>query len=117
MKRKIFFSLTAVATLVGTILAGSLSAHAAPRSNNPLHPSYYSDRSNVPDVKSRGRGQTVVDTNAANPLHPNYYAARLTDRVWAPTAKTIAAPYSDVMNPLHPSYKRDHASSRNHSRS
>ena len=106
MSNKTFVSLAVIATVVGTALAGSLSAHAQPRSNNPLQPSYFSDRSNVGEIKGRGTSSVATDLNATNPLHPTYFVARLAGKGWMPTVLAKSAPWRDTRNPLHPGFDR-----------
>lgn len=106
MSNKTFVSLAVIAAVVGTALAGSLSANAQPRSNNPLHPSYFSDRSSVGEIKGRGAGPVAIDLNTTNPLHPIYFVARLAGKGWVPTAVAKSAPWRDTRNPLHPGFDR-----------
>ena len=107
MSKKTFVSLLAVNTIVvGAALAGSFSAHAQPRSNNPLHPSYFADRSNVGEIKGRGTGSVAADLSITNPLHPTYFVARLAGKGWVPTVSGKSAPWRDTRNPLHPGFSR-----------
>ena len=106
MSKKTFVSVAVISTVVGAVLVGSLSAHAQPRSNNPLHPSYFADRSNVGEIKGRGAGSVATDLSTTNPLHPTYFAARLAGKGWLPTALAKSAPWRDTRNPLHPGFDR-----------
>lgn len=106
MSNRTFVSFVVVATMVGAVMAGSLSAHAQPRSNNPLHPSYFSDRNSVGEIKGRGTSSVATDLNATNPLHPTYFVARLAGKGWLPTALAKSAPWRDTRNPLYPGFDR-----------
>ena len=106
MSKKTFVSLAVISTVVGAVLVGSLSAHAQPRSNNPLHPSYFADRSNLGEVKAKGTGPAAIDLNTTNPLHLTYFAARLAGKGWVPTVSAKSALWRDTRNPLYPGFDR-----------
>lgn len=106
MSKKTSVSLAVITTVVGAALVGSLSAHAQPRSNDPLHPSYFSDRTSVGEIKGRGTGSVTIDLNTTNPLHPTYFVARLAGKGWVPTALAKSEPWRDTRNPLYPGFNR-----------
>ena len=106
MSNKTFVSLAVIATVVAAALAGSLSAHAQPRSNNPLHPSYFLDRTSVGKIKARGTGSVATNLNTTNPLHPTYFLARLAGKGWVSTMSAKSTPWRDTRNPLHPGFDR-----------
>ena len=67
-----------VASLLATQLAGVSTADAT--ENNPLHPSYFWDKTQVAAVP-QNRGSAIA-APITNPLHPGYFAA-----------KVVAAPF------------------------
>ena len=79
----------------------TLSANAAERQTNPLHPAYYADR--TPVTFQYLPTQPYVDAN--NPLHPSYAKTTFND-TWISTGASSGKAYVDSGNPLHPSYKR-----------
>jgi hypothetical protein len=79
----------------------TLSAQAADRQSNPLHPAYYAERTAV--TFQYIPTQAYFDAN--NPLHPSYAKTTYND-AWMSTAAVVGAAYVDSGNPLHPSYKR-----------
>jgi hypothetical protein len=79
----------------------TLSAQAADRQSNPLHPAYYAER--TPVTFQYIPTEAYVDAN--NPLHPSYAKIKFND-AWISTAAVSGNVYVDSGNPLHPSYKR-----------
>ena len=89
-------------TLAVVIAAvATLSANAAERQTNPLHPAYYADRTSI--TFQSLPTQPYVDAN--NPLHPSYAKTTFND-AWISTGANSGNAYVDSGNPLHPSYKR-----------
>jgi hypothetical protein len=79
----------------------SINVQAAERQSNPLHPSYYAERTNV--AFQYIPTQAYVD--ARNPLHPSYAKTTVRDE-WMMTAAIGGKAYVDDRNPLHPAFKR-----------
>ena len=90
-------------TLAVVVIAAvaTLSANAAERQTNPLHPAYYADR--TPLTFQYLPTQPYVDAN--NPLHPSYAKTTFND-AWISTGASSGKTYVDSGNPLQPSYKR-----------
>ena len=88
-----------LAVVIATV--ATLSANAAERQTNPLHPAYYADR--TPITFQHLPTQPYVDAN--NPLHPSYAKTTFND-TWISTGASSGNAYVDSGNPLHPSYKR-----------
>ena len=89
-------------TLAVVIAAvATLSANAAERQTNPLHPAYYAER--TPVTFQYLPTQAYVDAN--NPLHPTFAKTTFND-AWISTGASSGNAYVDSGNPLHPSYKR-----------
>ena len=90
-----------LAVAIATVAISSISAQAAERQSNPLHPAYYADRT-VVDFQYLPT-QAYVD--AGNPLHPSYAKTTFHDE-WMATAAIGGKAYIDSGNPLHPMFKR-----------
>ena len=87
--------LVLTATFAAVSFASALS-YAADEANNPLHPSYYTAKSQGPS--SSGTSERYAD--AGNPLHPAYFAKG----GWVMTGST--EPYVNRSNPLHPAFQK-----------
>ncbi len=90
-----------LAIAIAAVAISPLSAHAAERQTNPLHPAYYAERT-VVDFQYLST-QAYVD--AGNPLHPSYAKTAFRDE-WLTTAAISGNAYVDSNNPLHPMFKR-----------
>jgi hypothetical protein len=94
-----------VNALTQTILAAAMVAAVGATADtvtNPLHPAYYSSRSNA-SVVADGNGTPYADTR--NPRHPSY--AHGTQNVrWETTGTSTTQAYFDARNPLHPRFQR-----------
>ncbi len=91
-----------VASLLATQLAGVSTADAT--ENNPLHPSYFWDKTQVAVVpQNAGSAMAALITN---PLHPGYFAAKVVAAPFVATGAPKTGRYVDDRNPLHPSYRR-----------
>lgn len=88
-------------TLAVIAAVTTLSANAAERQTNPLHPAYYAERATV--TFEYLPTQNYVD--AGNPLHPSFAKTAFHDE-WMTTAAISGKPYIDERNPLHPMFKR-----------
>jgi hypothetical protein len=79
-------------------------ASASAAENNPLHPSYFWDKTQV-TLTPNSAGNDVV-APITNPLHPGYFAAKASVAPFTETA--VWSSHRDVndRNPLHPSYHR-----------
>jgi hypothetical protein len=91
-----------LASLLATPLAGVSVANAA--DNNPLHPSYLWDKTQVTSApKNAGNDVAAPITN---PLHPRYFAAKALVAPFLATGARGNGRYVDDHNPLHPSFHR-----------
>jgi hypothetical protein len=72
--------------------------------NNPLHPSYFWNKTQVAPVSQSGDGWNAAPIT--NPLHPGYFAARASAVPFTATGARQTGRYVDERNPLHPSYRR-----------
>ena len=91
-----------VASLLATQLAGVSTAKAT--ENNPLHPSYFWDKTPVAAVPQNPGG--AIAAPITNPLHPGYFAAKVLVAPFVATGASQSGRYVDDHNPLHPSYRR-----------
>ena len=91
-----------VASLLATHLAGVTTAQAT--ENNPLHPSYFWDKTPVGAV-TQNTGGTIA-APITNPLHPGYFAAKVLASPFVATGARKTGRYVDDRNPLHPSFRR-----------
>ena len=91
-----------VASLLATQLAGVSTADAT--ENNPLHPSYFWDKTPVGAV-TQNAGSAMASP-ITNPLHPGYFAAKVLASPFVATGARKTGRYVDDRNPLHPSYRR-----------
>ena len=91
-----------VASLFATHLAGVTTAEAD--QNNPLHPSYFWDKTQVGAVTPNPG--SAVALPITNPLHPGYFAAKVFAAPFVATGAIQTRRYVDDRNPLHPSYHR-----------
>ena len=89
--------------LIATGIIGATAASAQP--NNPLHPSYFWDKTKVETPVQSNAGPAVVAIT--NPLHPGYFAAKATQTAFISTVALNHYAYVDNRNPLHPSYRRN----------
>ena len=89
-----------LAVAIAAVAISSISAQAAERQSNPLHPAYYAERTTV-DFQYI---PTTSYVDADNPLHPSYAKTAFRDE-WITTA-AISKAYIDSNNPLHPMFKR-----------
>ena len=94
------------ASISSETMIAATSAHVQPRSNNPLDPSYFSDRAAAPKLTIQSMNSMQSAPQTGNPLHPTYFATRLEGSKWLPTAIVMSDPYRDLGNPLYPGYKR-----------
>ena len=90
------------ASLLTTTLAGITTAGAT--ENNPLHPSYFWDKTQVTAVPQNADGAMAAPI--INPLHPGYFAAKVVTAPFVATGASQSGRYVDDHNPLHPSYRR-----------
>ena len=90
------------ASLLTTTLAGITTVGAT--ENNPLHPSYYWDKSQVTVVFKKADG--AMPAPITNPLHPRYFAAKAGAAPFIATGTSKTGRYVDDRNPLHPSFRR-----------
>ena len=90
------------ASLLATQLAGVSTAKAT--ENNPLHPSYFWDKTPVAAVPQNPGG--AIAAPITNPLHPGYFAAKVLVAPFVATGASQSGRYVDDHNPLHPSYRR-----------
>ena len=88
-------------TLFAIAIFGSSFANAQDQ-NNPLHPSYYADKTATVAISTAGGTKHYVDSR--NPLHPTY--AQAVGGAWQSTGAGSAQAYVDNRNPLHPSFAR-----------
>ena len=86
---------------IAAIAISSISAQAAERHSNPLHPAYFAERAIV-DFQYIPTKNYV---DAGNPLHPSYAKSAFCDE-WIITAAIGGNAYVDSNNPLHPKFKR-----------
>lgn len=86
---------------ISVILLAASVAQAA--SNNPLDPSYYSDKAKV--AYAQPDAAATAYSNSQNPLHPSY--AWTGNSKWEATVAVQGVPYVDRANPLHPSYRKN----------
>ena len=91
------------AALIAYVIAAATTAGAI--ENNPLHPSYFWDKTRVETPVTGNAGAAVVAIT--NPLHPGYFAAKATQTAFISTAALNHYAYVDHRNPLHPSYRRN----------
>jgi hypothetical protein len=90
------------ASLLTTTLVGITTAGAT--ENNPLHPSYFWDKTQVTAVPQNADG--AVAAPITNPLHPRYFAAKVSTASFVATGVSQNGRYVDDHNPLHPSFRR-----------
>ena len=90
------------ASLLTTTLAGITNAGAG--ENNPLHPSYFWDKTPAGAVIQNTGGAVVAPIT--NPLHPGYFAAKVVAAPFVKTGASQSGRYVDDRNPLHPSFRR-----------
>ena len=91
-----------VASLLVTQLAGVSTAEAT--ENNPLHPSYFWDKTQVTAVLQNAGGAMAAPIT--NPLHPGYFAAKVLASPFVATGARKTGRYVDDRNPLHPGFRR-----------
>ena len=72
--------------------------------NNPLHPSYYANKTAAVAISTSGGGERYGD--ARNPLHPAYYVQGSVSTAWQASAAGSVPAYVGNQNPLHPSFVR-----------
>jgi hypothetical protein len=90
------------ASFLTTTLAGITTAGAT--ENNPLHPSYYWDKTQVTAGPQNANGAMAVPIT--NPLHPRYFAAKAGAALFIATGTSKTGRYVDERNPLYPSFRR-----------
>ena len=90
------------ASLLTTTLAGITNANA--NENNPLHPSFFWDKTPVGAV-TQNTGGTIA-APITNPLHPGYFAAKVLASPFVATGAPRTGRYVDDRNPLHPGFRR-----------
>jgi len=90
------------ASLLTTTLTGITIAVAA--ENNPLHPSYFWDKTPVGAVTQSTGG--AIAAPITNPLHPGYFAAKVFVAPFVATGYLQTGRYVDDRNPLHPGFRR-----------
>ena len=94
-------TIKSLSLVVATIATLSISAHAAERQANPLHPAYYAQRATI--AFEYLPTQPYVENG--NPLHPAF--AKTAFRTEWMTAGAIDGKlYVDERNPLNPAFKR-----------
>ena len=91
-----------VASLLATHLAGVTTAQAT--ENNPLHPSYFWDKTQVAAVPQNAG--SAMASPITNPLHPGYFAAKVLASPFVATGARKTGRYVDDRNPLHPGFRR-----------
>ena len=91
-----------VASLLATQLAGVSTADAT--KNNPLHPSYFWDKTQVTAVPQNAG--SAMAAPITNPLHPGYFAAKVLASPFVATGARKTGRYVDDRNPLHPGFRR-----------
>ena len=91
-----------VASLFATHLAGVTTAEAD--QNNPLHPSYFWDKTQVAVVPQNAG--SAMAAPITNPLHPGYFAAKVLASPFVATGARKTGRYVDDRNPLHPGFRR-----------
>ena len=91
-----------VASLLATHLAGVTTAQAT--ENNPLHPSYFWDKTPVGAV-TQNAGSAMASP-ITNPLHPGYFAAKVLASPFVATGAPKSGRYVDDRNPLYPGFRR-----------
>ncbi len=91
-----------VASLLATNIAGITTVGA--NENNPLHPSYFWDKTPVGAVTQNAGGANAAPIT--NPLHPGYFAAKLVAAPFVATGAPKTGRYVDDRNPLHPGFRR-----------
>lgn len=90
-----------LAVAIAAVAISSISAHAAERQTNPLHPAYYAERA----IVNFQYLPTQAYVDAGNPLHPSH-AKNTFREEWMATAAIGGKSYIDSGNPLHPMFKR-----------
>ena len=95
------FTTKTLAVALAAIAISSISAQAAERQSNPLHPAYFAERAIV-DFQYIPTKNYV---DAGNPLHPSYAKSAFHDE-WMTAAAIGGNAYVDSNNPLHPKFKR-----------
>ena len=83
-------------------MAGVSTADAT--ENNPLHPSYFWDKTQVAAVTQNAGG--AIAAPITNPLHPGYVAAKVLASPFVATGARKTGRYVDDRNPLHPGFRR-----------
>jgi hypothetical protein len=101
IKEIIMLTTKTVFAVIATIATVSVSAYAADRQTNPLHPAYYAER--VTTEFNVTTTQRYVD--AGNPLHPAF-AKTTSSAEWVATGVGNIQRYVDARNPLHPAFNR-----------
>ena len=91
-----------VASLLATDIAGITTAGA--NENNPLHPSYFWDKTQVAVVPQNAG--SAMAAPITNPLHPGYFAAKVLAASFVATGARKTGRYVDDRNPLHPGFRR-----------
>jgi hypothetical protein len=100
-KEIIMLTTKTVFAVIATIATVSVSAHAADRQTNPLHPVYVAERNTVEFAATEGA--RYVDSG--NPRHPAF-ARNGSAGDWLTTGKGDSGSNADTRNPLHPWYYR-----------
>jgi hypothetical protein len=90
------------ASLLATSLAGMSTAGAG--ENNPLHPSYFWNKTPVREVTQNTGG--AIAAPITNPLHPGYFAVKVLAMPFIATGTRQPGWYVDDRNPLHPGFRR-----------
>ena len=90
------------ASLLTTTLAGITTAGAG--ENNPLHPSYFWDKTQV--TAAPQNADVAMAAPITNPLHPSYFAAKVLASPFVATGAPKTGRYVDDRNPLHPGFRR-----------
>ena len=99
MKTRIYITVVLIATsILGATAAGA-------QQNNPLHPSYFWDKTHVATPVTSNSSNTAIAIT--NPLHPGYFAAKAVQTAFISTVALNNYAYVDSRNPLHPSYRRN----------
>ena len=89
-------------TIIGISAVMLTASFAQAAIDNPLDPSYYSQKVTVTQAPRGWVAMPYADSN--NPLHPSFDRA---DGKWEATAAVAGMPYVDRNNPLHSSYQKN----------
>jgi hypothetical protein len=103
--RRLIMSKKFVSTAV-LLTVALLACGAAQAANNPLQPSFYTDKATAgASASATAVGETADLSLPTNPLTPTFFAAKAGGANWAATGVNDGVWYLDLRNPLYPGHQ------------